>query len=560
MNKQKKILLLVILLIIILMGIGYASITKNTLIISGTATASADNSNFKVYFTGEVPKTYSSDTHVLVEAKPNTHSTTATVNFLGLSNKDDSAYAILEIENGSADIDAESITVTSNAESSELFEISVIMCDIEGNEITDYGVPAGEKTYTKIFVKLLKTVLDNADSTISATITATPKDSSDTPIIPGNPDDPISTDIFGAYYAKAEEKMQTMTQDEKIAQLYVIGTSASTNYTNLDKYNFGGHLYLLDSFKNTSGSALAVNKVRTQIATSQSASTIPLLMAIDEEGEKVSRLNSTLYNELNTLNIMTEKFKNSYALFNEGGLNRIKEDTIYKSSVLTYLGFNLNFAPDVDMADSGAYMYPRTLQQDAQTTAEFAKTVIQTGKNTGVSYSLKHFPGYGNSVDTHGASATDNRSLLELENKDLIPFKGGIEAGAEVVMVAHNIVACFDSENPASISENVHNYLRNNMNYTGIIITDALNMGAVANSYSMKNAVVKAIQSGNDMICLSMGSENQKDVITGETLTYSKVIQYISDAVDNNQITQETIDTAVRRILAWKYYKGLLTD
>ena len=559
MNKQKKVLLSVILLIIILMGIGYASITHNTLIISGTATASADNSNFKVYFTGEVPKTYSSESHIIVEAKPNTHSQTATVNILNLSNRNDSAYAILEIENGSADIDAKSITVTTTAESSELFEINVIMCDVEGNEITDYGVSAGEKTYTKLFVKLLKTVLDNETAAISATITAVPKDPSETPIIPDIPDDPISTDLFGAYYAKAEEKMQTMTQDEKIAQMYVIGTSSATNYTNLNKYNFGGHLYLLDSFKDTSGNALKVATVKNQIATSQSVSKIPLLMSIDEEGEKVSRLNSTLYNELNTLKIMPEKFRNSSVLFNEGGLNKIKEDTIYKSSVLTYLGFNLNFAPDVDMADSTAYIYARTLQQDAATTAEFAKTVIQTGKNTGVSYSLKHFPGYGNSIDTHSGFATDNRSLSEFESKDLIPFKGGIEAGAEVVMVAHNIVTCFDSENPASISKSVHDYLRNNMNYTGIIITDAINMGAVADKYSTKESVIKAIQSGNDMICLSM-NEGQKDMTGGATLTYSGVIKYISDAVADGQISQETIDTAVRRILAWKYYKGLITD
>lgn len=555
MNKQKKILLLVILLIIILMGIGYASITKNTLIISGTATASADNSNFKVYFTGEVPKTYSSDTHVLVEAKPNTHSTTATVNFLGLSNKDDSAYAILEIENGSADIDAESITVTSNAESSELFEISVIMCDIEGNEITDYGVPAGEKTYTKIFVKLLKTVLDNADSTISATITATPKDSSDTPIIPDNPDDPISTDIFGAYYAKAEEKMKTMTQDEKIAQMYVVGSGGSlNNYTKMLNYNFGGCLFFADFFQGKTE-----DTVKEQIASIKTASNgIPLLTSIDEEGATVSRLQASKF-------LPTGTFLDSYALYNNGGFDLIRTDTINKSKLLSSLGINLNFAPVVDIADNEKfYIYKRTLKhpEDPQLTCTYAETVINASKTDGydVSYTLKHFPGYGNCNDTHSGFATNNNSLETLQNKDLLPFQAGIKAGAEVVMVSHNIISCMDPDYAASISKPVHDYLRNEMKYSGIIITDAINMDAIANAYSTKDAVINAILAGNDMICISLTDNVTTDNVGGAKLTYAGIIKYISDAVDNNQITQETIDTAVRRILAWKYYKGLLTD
>ncbi len=348
-----------------------------------------------------------------------------------------------------------------------------------------------------------------------------------------------------------------MTQEEKVAQMYVIGTSSRTDYSKLNQYTFGGHLYLLDSFKNTSGGIQKVNNIQNQIATSQSESKIPLIMSIDEEGETVSRLNSTLYTELNNLGIMNEKFKNSCDLFASGGLEAIRNDTIYKSGVLKYLGFNLDFATDIDIADSTAYIYKRTLKQNAQTTGQFAKTVIETGKSTGVSYTLKHFPGYGNSIDTHNGFGTDNRPLSDFENKDLIPFQAGIESGAEVVMVSHNIVTCFDANTPASISKPVHDYLRNNMGYTGIIITDAINMGAIASKYSTKDSVIKAIQSGNDMICLSM-DEGQTDTTGGAKLTYAGIIKYITDAVANGQISQETVDTAVTRILAWKYYTGLM--
>ncbi len=539
------------LIAILLMGIGYASLANNILSINGQVLATAEQDNFKVYFTGEVPKTYVSGEYITIEAEPVAQSQNATVNILGLNKKGDSGYAILEIENGSNDIDAD-ITVTADIAESDMFDIDIIMCDQEGTAINDFLVASSQKTYVKIFAELLKTPTSTAKATIAAKVTAVPKDTVEEtpPDIP--PDIPIETDIFSSHYAKAEEKLETLTLDEKIAQIFVIGTSATTNYANLNQYQFGGHLYLLDSFKDTSGNVLKVDTIKNQIRTSQETSKIPLIMSIDEEGETVSRLNSTLVPELGI-----EPFKNSCDLYTSGGLEAIRNDTINKSSVLRNLGFNVNFAPDVDIADEGFYIYKRTLKQDAATTSEFAKTVVETSKSTGVSYSLKHFPGYGNSRDTHDGFSTDNRSREEFEAKDLIPFKGGIEAGAEVVMVSHNIVTCFDGEEPASISKPIHDYLRNEMDYTGIIITDAINMDAVAKKYSTKDAVIKAIQAGNDMICLVM-SEGTKDVLTGETLTYAGIIKYISDAIGAGQISEDTINIAVKRILAWKYYKGLM--
>lgn len=362
----------------------------------------------------------------------------------------------------------------------------------------------------------------------------------------------VETDIFGKYYTKAEEKIQTLTLDDKIAQLFIIGTSSNTDYTTLNKYQFGGHLYLLSSFKDKNGQILDVNIIKEQIKESQSASNIPLIISIDEEGKTVSRINSTLVPQLGI-----EPFKDSSDLYTLGGLEAIRNDTINKSRVLKNLGFNVNFAPDVDIADEGFYIYKRTLKQDIETTAQFAKTVIEASKETGLSYTLKHFPGYGNSTDTHSGFSTDNRELYEFENKDLLPFKAGIEAGAEVVMVSHNIVTCIDMDNPASISKPIHNYLRNDLNYTGIIITDAINMDAIAKKYSTEDAVIKAIQAGNDLICLVM-DEGQKDETGGATLTYEGVIQYVHNAIIDKRISEDTINTAVKRILAWKYYKGLM--
>ena len=120
------------------------------------------------------------------------------------------------------------------------------------------------------------------------------------------------------------------------------------------------------------------------------------------------------------------------------------------------------------------------------------------------------------------------------------PFKAGIEAGAEAVLVSHNVVTSIDKNNPASLSKKVHELLRKDLKFTGIIITDAIDMGAVAND---KNATVKALQAGNDLII---------------TTDYKASIDSVKNALKAGKLNQKTINQAVRRILAWKYYKGMM--
>lgn len=169
MKKQKKLVLIVILIAVLLMGIGYAALSNVTLTINGTASAVADNENFKVYFTGESTPSTTSNVTTTVTAK----SVTADVEFSGLTKKDDEEYVIFEIENGSNDVDAKSVTVTLTSEGSDkVLEAKAIMCDSTGTAITDYAVASGSKTYVKVSAKLLQTPTENADLTITATITA----------------------------------------------------------------------------------------------------------------------------------------------------------------------------------------------------------------------------------------------------------------------------------------------------------------------------------------------------------------------------------------------------
>ena len=242
-------------------------------------------------------------------------------------------------------------------------------------------------------------------------------------------------------------------------------------------------------------------------------------------------------------NLASSKFLSPRDLYLNGGFDKIKEDTVNKSLLLSELGLNLNLAPVVDVStNSSDYMYKRTLGENTELTSTYAKTVIKASKGLGVSYTLKHFPGYGNNKDTHNGVVNDNRSYDEIVKNDLPPFEAGINEGAEAVLISHNTVTNIDSSNPASLSVDIHNLLRNKLGFTGIIITDDLAMGAIS---SINNATVKAILAGNDLII---------------TTDYEESFNDIKDAINNDTIDEGLIDKLAFRVLAWKYYKGLIFE
>ena len=186
-------------------------------------------------------------------------------------------------------------------------------------------------------------------------------------------------------------------------------------------------------------------------------------------------------------------------------------------------------------------MYKRAIELDAVKTPTYAKTVIEASKSNSVSYTLKHFPGYGNNLDTHVGESVDKRTLEEIMQNDILPFKSGIEAGAEAVLVSHNIVTSIDKNNPASLSKSVHNLLRSDLKFTGIIITDDLSMSAINDD----KAVLKPIEAGNDLLIVT---------------DYSKAFNDIKKSLTNGELKEEILDKLVFRVLAWKYYKGLLVS
>lgn len=337
--------------------------------------------------------------------------------------------------------------------------------------------------------------------------------------------------LFKDYYSFAQKKLETMTIDEKISQLLLVQMPSRDAANVLKQNQFGGYLLFSKDFKDKTK-----EETVKMIQELQEVSKIPAFIAVDEEGGSVVRVSSNP-------NLAQQKFLSPSELYQDGGLERIKQDTVSKSLLLSSLGINLNLAPVVDVATNPSdYMYPRSLQENTETTAKYAKTVIEASKGGNVSYTLKHFPGYGNNADTHTNSVTDSRTYESIVKNDLPPFEEGIKAKAEAVLVSHNIVTNIDSNNPASLSPAIHNILRSDLDFTGVIITDDLTMKALNN---VQNPVSQAVLAGNDLLIVS---------------DYENAMIELKEALENQVISEKLINDRVLRILAWKYYKGMIYE
>lgn len=335
--------------------------------------------------------------------------------------------------------------------------------------------------------------------------------------------------IFSDYYELAYNKLKELTLDEKIGQLLLIRYPDSNQKEILKEYGFSGYVFFEKDF-----AGKTKEEIVSMINNLEEVSKIPIITAVDEEGGKVVRIS-------NNTNLRDSKFLSPSELYALGGFNKISEDTKEKSKLLKSLGINVNLAPVVDVSiDSSDYMYERTLKEDTELVSEYAKTVIEASKGTGVSYTLKHFPGYGSNADTHTGTSVDDRSLEDITSNDIPPFESGIEAGAEAVLVSHNIVNSIDVANPASLSANVHSLLRDDLGFTGVIITDDLAMAAVS---GIADVAVFAVKAGNNLII---------------TTDYEESFNSIKEAVEDGEVTEEDIDELVFKVLAWKYYKGLM--
>lgn len=332
----------------------------------------------------------------------------------------------------------------------------------------------------------------------------------------------------GAENKVIEDKLATMTLEEKVGQLFWARVPSNHQIEDLQSYHLSGYILFGRDFEGRS-----LEDIKALTKGYQAAAKIPLLIGSDEEGGTVTRISS----------ILETPFQSPMALYHQGGMEAVLADTKQKAELLKSVGINAGLFPVADLArDQSAFIYDRTIGQDAQTTASYVQQVVEELKKSKVGSTLKHFPGYGDNGDSHTAIIQDNRSLDELRQADFLPFQAGIDAGADSVLVSHNILSKIDTV-PSSISPKITDLLRKELHFKGVIMTDDFDMAGLADFVSQEEAAFQVIVAGNDLI---LGS------------SYQTQIPYLLKKISSGELTEERIDESVRRILIWKYDLGLL--
>lgn len=323
-----------------------------------------------------------------------------------------------------------------------------------------------------------------------------------------------------------------MSLEEKVGQLFFARTPQENQVSDLEDYHLGGYVLFGEDTENATKESL-----QEKVQSFQEASDIPLLIGSDEEGGTVTRIS-------NNPELVDQPFKGPQEIYAEDGWQGIIQDTKQKAGILEDLGINAGLFPDADVStDEESFIYERTIGMDAKGTSEYVKNVVETLNEAQSGSTLKHFPGYGDNRDSHVEIVEDDRSLDELRENDFLPFEAGIKAGADSVLVSHNIVNSIDPKAPASISPEVHKILREELNFDGVVMTDDMDMAGLADFIPQEDAGLEALKAGNDMVMSS---------------SYQSQIPAVIQAVKDGDYAEAELDASVERVLAWKEDLGIL--
>ena len=338
-----------------------------------------------------------------------------------------------------------------------------------------------------------------------------------------------------------DETLVGMTLHEKVCQMMFVtpeeltgedGVTVAGDATRqaLENYPVGGIVYFAKNLESQ-------DQVKEMIDNSQKYSSIGLFVATDEEGGVVNRLMDT---------VGTTYIGSMYYYKDDG------DETAYENAYtiaidMSALGFNLDFAPVADVWSNpdNTVIGERAYSDDYAQAAELVGNAVKGFNDGGVMCTLKHFPGHGDTAeDSHYSSAYVHRTKEEIMADEMQPFRSGIEAGAEFVMVGHLIVPDID-EVPATLSYKIATgILRDELKFEGVAITDSFEMESIADNYSVDDAVVMSVKAGMDMIL------QPKDM--------ASAVNSIEQAVADGELSEDRIDESVRRILTLKESRGLL--
>lgn len=338
-----------------------------------------------------------------------------------------------------------------------------------------------------------------------------------------------------------DETLAGMTLHQKVCQMMFVtpeeltgedGVTVAGDATRqaLENYPVGGIVYFAKNLESQ-------DQVKEMIDNSQKYSSIGLFVATDEEGGVVNRLMDTV----------GTTYIGSMYYYKDDGDETAYENAYTIANDMSALGFNLDFAPVADVWSNpdNTVIGERAYSDDYAQAAELVGNAVKGFNDGGVMCTLKHFPGHGDTAeDSHYSSAYVHRTKEEIMADEMQPFRSGIEAGAEFVMVGHLIVPDID-EVPATLSYKIATgILREELKFEGVAITDSFEMESIADNYSVDDAVVMSVKAGMDMIL------QPKDM--------ASAVNSIEQAVADGELSEDRIDESVRRILTLKESRGLL--
>jgi len=358
--------------------------------------------------------------------------------------------------------------------------------------------------------------------------------------VPEQPQEEVPTTMTAQ--DKAMAYLQNMTTEEKLWQLFYVtpealtGVDAATQAGQtteqaLARMPVGGICYFGKNLEDP-------EQVTSMLAATKQYAKTPLFIGVDEEGGSVSRLGS---NEN-----MGVTWLDSAATYGQADdPQAVFDQASALAGQMLSLGFNMNFAPVADLHMEGNEIIgDRAYSSDPAVVGRLSGAMVDAMQSNGITACLKHFPGHGSAMeDTHLGVSYSSRTLDQLREDEFPAFRAGIDKGVHFVMMAHLTNENF-STHPASLSPEVVGLLRNELEFDGVIITDAMNMSAITGTYGADEAAVMAIQAGCDMILMPNSLE--------------KAYEGLEHAVLNDTLTIERIDESVLRILTAKYEMGIM--
>lgn len=338
------------------------------------------------------------------------------------------------------------------------------------------------------------------------------------------------------------DRVAQMSLEDRVAQLLIVTPEAlagvdgpvtmagETTKAAFDRCPVGGILYM---GQNLEDRVQVENLCWNMQQISLERTGLPAFLCVDEEGGTVARISGSGKFDIPAFENMAEV----------RDADRAKEIGRAIGVYLSELGFNVDFAPDADVLTNPAntVVRSRSFGADPEAVRRFAAAYAEGLKSQGILACYKHFPGHGATAeDSHLGYAVSNRTREELLASELVPFRDAAEQGIPFIMVGHITTPKVTEDGlPASLSrELVTDLLRGELGYDGIVITDALSMGAISQNYKPEEAAVLALQAGNDMLLLS-------DHLTP---SYTAVLE----AVRSGKISEEQINQSVYRVLKLK--------